>query len=264
MDDGDFTLKVWRLHPDGCRIIPAERTLNGTAQRDAVRFCGPFTHANSAGFWIFPPVDIDIVWRGAREFEWELLSPYTDADERLIRFLADGMEDVTLDEWLPLEGRTKFTWGLVEPGVVQIWTGCVFQTPPGWGLHLRSPVNFPPRPLHVMEAMIEGDWLQYDIWLNLAFDRQDELVSLRRDAWPPLAQIVPVRRESYEVPWRIETEVMNRNSSEAERVFDYFVQYNQKKFASGGKNRRSVDDPTQTKDSATYFKERKRMRGNPS
>jgi hypothetical protein len=255
-------LKVWRLHPAGCRIEPAERTLNGTAPRDAVRFCGPFTHANKAGFWVYPPVDIDIVWRGGQDFEWDLLTPYSDADDALIRLLVDG--DVGIDSWLPPGGRTKFTWGLVETGVVQIWTGCIFETPPGWGLHLRSPVNIAPGPAHVMEAMLETDWLQYDIWLNIAFDRRNETLSLRREGWPPVAQLVPVPRESYEAPWRLESELLNRNSPEADAVVDYFVDYNRRKFASGGRDPRSRDDPTLTKDSATYFKERKRVGGSAS
>jgi hypothetical protein len=258
-DPGVFTLKVWRLHPDGCRIVPAERTLDGTAPHEAVRFCGPFTHANAAGFWVYPPVDIDIVWRGGQDFEWDLLTPYSDADDRLIRLLVD--DGVEVNGWLPPGGRTKLTWGLVETGVVQIWTGCIFQTPPGWALHLRSPVNVPPAPAHVMEAMLESDWLQYDIWLNLAFDRRDEMVSLRRDQWPPVAQLLPVARDAYEAPWRLESELVNRNSPEAERVFEYFVEYNTKKFASGGRHPRSYEDPEARKDSSTYFKERKRIRG---
>lgn len=258
-ETAEFTLKVWRLHPDGCRIEPAERTVNGTAPREAVRFCGPFTHANKAGFWVFPPVDVDIVWRGGRDFEWDLLTPYSDADDHLIRLLVDDVAGI--ESWLPQGGRTKFSWGLVDEGVVQIWTGCIFQTPPGWALHLRSPINVPPRPYHVMEAMLETDWLHYDIWLNVAFDQPNETVSLRRDAWPPIAQLVPVPRETYAAPWSLESEMVSRNSSDAEAIFDYFVEYNRKKFASGGKHPRSHEDPSERKDSVTYYKERRRLVG---
>lgn len=241
--------------------MPAEKTLHGTANRAAVRWCGPFTHANRAGWWVFPPVDIDIVWHGGDEFEWELLTPYTDADRHLIRFLLDESDDAHPALWLEDEGRTKLTWGLVEPGVVQIWTGCIFETPPGWGLHLRSPVNLPPSPFHVMEAILESDWLQYDIWLNLLFDRPGERAELRREGWPPVAQLVPVPRESYDSLWRLEEETVNRNTEEANRVFEYYVSYNEKKFARGGKDPRSRTDPSLTKDSSTYFKERKRLLG---
>ena len=254
-----FTLKVWRLHPQACALAPADRTLRGTAHADATRWCGPFTHANKAGWWVFPPVDIDITWQGGAAFDWELLTPYSNADAHLIRFLLDEGE-ATPDKWLPVSrGRAKFAWGVVEPNVVQIWTGCIFETPPGWGLHVRSPINCADDRVHVMEAMLETDWLQYDIWINLAFHRPGERVELRRDAWPPLAQLVPVRRDSYEGNWQLETEMVNRNTPQANRVFEYYVEYNEKKFARGGKQRRSAKDPALLKDSTTYYRERRRV-----
>lgn len=261
MATGDLTLKVWRLHPSSCPVVPAEKTLHGTANRAGVRYCGPFTNANKAGWWVFPPVDMDVVWRGGRDFEYQLLTEYTDVDFQLLRFLLDENDGVESGRWSGIGGRTKFTWGLVEAGVVQIWTGCIFETPPGWGLHIRSPVNFPPRACHVMEAALETDWLQYDIWLNLVFDRRDELVELRRDGWPPIAQLVPVPRTAYDPGWKLEEETVNRRSEEANRVFEFWVQYNQKKFAGEGTEPVAGSDPPATKDPSTYYKERKRLLG---
>jgi hypothetical protein len=255
------TLKVWRLHPSSCPIVRAEKTLRGAAHRAGVRWCGPFTNANRAGWWVFPPVDVDIVWKGGSDFEYDVLTPYSDADSHLIRFLLRDDDDVDVDSWLPEEGRTKFSWGLVDEGVVQIWTGCMFETPPGWGLHIRSPINFSPQPFHVMEAVLETDWLRYDVWLNIAFDRKDEVARLRRDDWPPVAQIVPVPRETYEAQWQAEEELVHRKTPEANEAFEFFLQYNQKKFAGHGRDPLSRDDPSLTKDSATYYKERKRILG---
>ena len=259
MATDDFKLKVWRLHPDGCKIAPADRTLRGTANKAATRWCGPFTHANKAGFWLFPPVDIDITWQGGQDFEWELHTPYTDVDRHLIRFLMDEGDEANPDKWSGAEGRTKFTWGLVEEGVVQMWTGCIFETPPGWGLHIRSPVNAGNDAFHVMEAVLETDWLQYDIWLNLVFHHVGERVELRRESWPPVAQLVPVPRETYEGPWTVDEEMLNRDTPEANRVFEYYVQYNEKKYAREGKQRMSKDDETLLKDSTTYYRERRRV-----
>ena len=255
------TLKVWRLHPSSCPIVPAEKTLHGAANRAGVRWCGPFTNANRAGWWVFPPVDVDIVWKGGSDFEHDVLTPYSDADSHLIRFLLRDDDEVDVDSWLPEEGRTKFSWGLVDEGVVQIWTGCMFETPPGWGLHIRSPINSSPQPFHVMEAVLETDWLRYDIWLNIAFDRQNEVARLRRDDWPPVAQLVPVPRETYEAQWEAEEALVHRNTPEANEAFEFFLQYNQKKFAGDGRDPLSRDDPSLTKDSATYYKERKRILG---
>ena len=61
----------------------------------------------------------------------------------------------------------------------------LFETPPGWGLQLRSPINMRTPGFHVMEAMLETDWLQQDIWLNLVFHREGEKIELRREQWPP-------------------------------------------------------------------------------
>jgi hypothetical protein len=110
-----------------------------------------------------------------------------------------------------------------------------------------------------MEAILETDWLHYDIWLNIVFDREGDVARFRRAEWPPVAQIIPVPRETHDARWALATESVNRNSPDAERVFEYFVDYNKKKFASGGKNWRSPDGPELGfKDSATYYKERKR------
>jgi uncharacterized protein DUF6065 len=259
MAETEHRLRLWRLHPDGCPIRPAEKTLGGEADRDGVRYCGPFTNANKAGWWLFPPVDMDIVWRGGREFEWDVLTPYTNADELLIRLLADEEADA-VDRWLLPGGRSKFTFGKVGEGIVQIWSGCIFQTPPGWNLYLRSPANFPARPFRVMDAVLETDWLQYDVWLNLIFEREGTVAQLRRDGWPPLAHLVPVRRETHEVRWDLTEETISRNSPEAEAAFEYFVQYNKRKFASGGRNLLEAENPELgLKDSSTYYKEKKRM-----
>jgi hypothetical protein len=257
----DPRLKVWRLHPDGCPIRPAEKTLNGEADKGGVRYCGPFTNANKAGWWLFPPVDVDIVWRGGTEFEWDVLTPYSNADELLIRLLTDEEADA-VDQWLLPGGRSKFTFGLVGEGIVQIWSGCIFETPPGWNLYLRSPANVPAQPFRVMDAILETDWLQYDIWINLMFDRVGEAARIRRQDWPPLAHLVPVPRETHDIGWTLEEEAANRNSPDAAGVFEYFVDYNKRKFASGGKNLLSASEPELgRKDSATYYKERKRKLG---
>jgi hypothetical protein len=123
-------------------------------------------------------------------------------------------------------GRNKFSWGTVDEGVVQFWTGNIFETPPGWSLHIRSPINFPTKPCHVMEGILETDWMQQDIWANVVFDRKDEWVQFRTDT--PFAQLVPVRRESYAEKWQLSEEIINRDTPEANRVFEYWTQFNER------------------------------------
>src|SRR5262252_5930944 len=254
-----YTLKVWRLHAQASRVIPAEKTLNGAANPAAVKWCGPYSTVNRLGWWLFPPVNVDITWHGDR-FEHDLLQPYDDWDYRLLHTLLRPEDNSDTSKWCQPTGRTKFTWAAVEPNVVQIWSGLIFETPPGWCLHIRSPVNAPnPRQLiHVMEGVLETDWMQYDIWFNVVFDKPGEKVSLRTNGWPPLAHIIPMRRETAEAEWKLEEEYLNRNTPEGERVFSYWLQYNDKKFGHGGKQALTRDGQL-TKDSTTYFRERHRI-----
>jgi len=253
----NFSLRIWRLHPQGCKIIPAEKTLNGTANEAAVKFCQPYTSANSQGFWVFPPADIDICWKGDT-FDYKIISEYTHVDHDLVKsMLREG--EAKVEMFCPEgQGRTKYGWGNVEKNVVQIWTGCIFHTPPGWNLQIRSPVNCEPRPCFVMEGVLETDWMQYDIWLNVVFTRQNEWVHLRRDDWPPIAQLIPVLRTE-KATWKIESDkIVNRDDPEGNRVFEFWQQYNHKKFCQGGKQA-LLADGSRTKDATTFYKERKRM-----
>lgn len=260
MASKDFEINVWKLHPKSANIIPAEKTLRGTANMDAIKFCQPYSLANQYGWWVFPPVDIDITWLGGREFDFQLLEPYSSVDHDLVVSLInprDGVE-ADIEKWCPAAtGRSKFTWGAVEDGVVQMWTGCIFETPPGVCLQIRSPINCPRRPFFVMEGILETDWMQYDIWMNLVFDKENELVKFRKNEWPPVAQLIPVRRDLIEKDWQKTDSLVNRDTPEANRVFEYWIQYNQKKFASGGKQ--ILLYPDVKKDSTTFHKEKLKM-----
>lgn len=251
----EFKLKIWKCHPKTARIISAEKTLQNTAHPKGVKFCHPYRLANSAGWWIFPAVDLDVRWLGDNKFDHRLHESWSNADHELVRGLLRPLDCTDATIWCPQQtGRSKFTWGLVEPQVCQIWTGLIFETPPGYVLHIRSPINFDRNPnFSVMEGVIESDWLQYDIWINLKFDG-NEWAELRKEGLP-LAQIIPMRRESYEANWTVEEETINRDTPEANRVFEFWAKYNHQKF-SGGKYLMDPDSG-RTKDSTTFYKTRK-------
>lgn len=257
----EFKLNIWRTHPEGVRIVKAEKTLNDTAHPGGVKFCGPFADANAYGFWVFPAHDIDICWRGGVHFEHRVLSEFDNSERHVIGSLLKPSDKTDLNKWCPENGgRTKYSFGGVEEGVVQIYTGVILQTPPGWALHIRSPINFSPQPYHIMEGVLPTDWMQYDLWTNVKFDIQDQWVHLRKDQWPPLAQLLPVRRETTSKDWDIgREEMINRGDPEAEKVFEYFVEYNTKKYCEGGRQRLSPTDASLTKDASTFHRERLKM-----
>jgi hypothetical protein len=102
-------------------------------------------------------------------------------------------------------------------------TGCVFKTSPGWCLHIRSPINSDlDQPYRIQEGMLETDWMQYAIWMNLKFFRYNEPVRLRRNQRYPLAQLVPVRRESYDGKWNLQDNTLNCVRAEKEKGVEIF------------------------------------------
>lgn len=262
----DFNLKVWRLHPRGARFEKAEKTLHGQAHSGGTKFCRPYSSANQLGWWLFPPVDVDIWYTSEGEMGHEVLEPYTDVEHALVRSMVTDSDNVRIqkkhpgppfdiENFCPVSGgRTKFTWNAVEPRVVQIWTGCIFETPPGWGLQIRSPVNCGNPGYHVMEGFLETDWMQYDIWVNLVIDATDQKVEIRKDQWPPLAHIVPMRRESVDADWSMQEEVLNRDTPEGNRVFEFWTEYNHRKYGMGG-NQFLTEE--RSKDGTTYYKVRR-------
>jgi hypothetical protein len=266
--DSEFTLEVWRLHPRGVRIVPADKHLLGEAARGAVKWCGPFTYANKSGWWVYPPLDIDIVYRppdGVRahdpkfdedpdfqarnmlagHFDYKVLnSRYRHDEASVIRELTKKRHRFKLDR------RELYSFANAEPNVANIWTGCIFKTPPGWCLHIRSPINIDlGQPFRIQEGILETDWMRYDIWMNLKFFRYDEWAHIRREQQYPVAQLVPVRRESYDRTWALKDTVLNRPGplrGEAEEIFDAWNDYNQRKWEHG------------VKDPATHHKQRKK------
>jgi len=245
----DCQLKVFRLHPGGVRLKKADHKLNGdmfkTQQTsDAVKWCGPMLHANKLGYWMTAPLDIDIMYKGNGEWEQRIHRDYHPTEKLVIR------NNLRPEDKFRDQTRTRISFGDAEPCTVQMWTGCIFRTPPGWCMHIRNPINFPEayqRPFHIQEGIIETDWMNYDIWVNVKFHRVGEWASFRRNMWPPLAQFVPVRRSSYEGDWsRPSDKILTPEDAECVEVWDGWQDYNFRKWKEKGE-----------KEPLTYHKTRK-------
>jgi hypothetical protein len=228
------TLNVWRLHPRGVRITPADPTLAGRAPLSARRYCGPYIHANGAGFYLFSPIDLDLSLDPHRPFPWEWTihgEGYTDEDVDIVsamplRHPGYRPEFIRRRPKLFLSGDDN------EPiNTAQLWTGCIFQMPPGWSLLVRSPINRNlEAPFRVQEAVLEADWNLYDIWLNLEFIRFGVEAQIRRDG-EPIAHLLPVPRQSYE-RWTVQERMIAPGDADAQHVFDAWIDYNFEKFHS--------------------------------
>jgi hypothetical protein len=248
--DSERYLKVWRLGSVSVRIEKADPTLAGKAPLEARRYCGPYMHANGAGYYLFSPVDLDLSYDPRRKprWIWESTGRFYDDDEltvmRRMKVKSPRYEIVRS------KPRTKIHLSGVHDQpqhTAQIWTGCVFQTPPGWALWIRDPVNREHgRPFRVQEAILETDWLRSDIWINLEFVRWGEVAGIRHNG-SPLAQLIPIHHESY-AAWHLEQALFSSDDKIAQAAFDQWIEFNWEKYYSRGDYH---------KDSMTYYRWRK-------
>jgi hypothetical protein len=120
----------------------ADRTAAGTLPTRAARYCHAVTSACAFGWYIFPPLDMSLLW-DAHDIFWR----WPGHDEFLPLGAAQypGLAE-HFDALAPEVARgcaPPMLTALPEPGTLQIWTGLLARTAPDWSLLLRPLANFP-------------------------------------------------------------------------------------------------------------------------
>jgi hypothetical protein len=174
----------------------ADRAANGTLPTRAYRYCEAVTSAAGYGWWVFAPMDLQLIWDGHDIFwyfdgapDWMQLSPAAQFPGFARAF----------DEAAPAALRgcsPPFLTALPESGTVQIWTGLMARTAPGWSLFVRSPVNVHlPGGYTMYEGIVETDMWFGPLFTNLRLTQTHQPIRLRADF--PLLQVQPLPREVY-------------------------------------------------------------------
>jgi hypothetical protein len=169
----------------------ADRSAAGTLPTRAYRYCEAVTSASSFGWWVFPPADVQLLWDGTDIFwhcdglpDWLPLLPSAQFPGFAAEF--DAAAPDCLGGCSP-----PFLTALPEPGLVQIWTGLMARTAPGWNLLVRAPANLPaPGGVVHYEGIVETDSWTGPLFTNLRLTRTNVPVRLRADY--PLVHVQPV------------------------------------------------------------------------
>jgi len=178
----------------------AERSAAGYLPSRAMRYCDALTTATGYGYWVFPPMDVRLLWDGEQVF-WsfgddESWLPLSGTDSGAVQFpdYADEF-DATAPE--QLRGYSPpFLTALPEAGAVQMWSGLLARTRPGWSLAVRPPVNLPRIPgLSAWEGIVETDVWFGPLFTNFRLTRTDMPVHIR--AYAPFLQVQPVPQMAY-------------------------------------------------------------------
>jgi hypothetical protein len=106
-----------------------------------------------------------------------------------------------------------------------------------------------------MEGLLETDWMQYDIWINLVFTQKFKPLRFKPDDKTPIAHLMPVHRKTFTSDWDLSNEMINTDNPEAKKAARFYIDYNVCKFTSGGNNNISDYDK---KDSTTFVKQKQK------
>ena len=189
-----------KLLPEGRPPKRADRSAAGYLPGRAMRYCEAITSATGYGYWAFPPIDIQLLWDGEEIFwsygnaaAWLPLSGTASGAAQFPGFEAefDGLAPSELAGYAP-----PFLTALTEPGAVQIWTGLVARTQPGWSLMVRPPMNLPGiAGLTGWEGVVETDHWFGPLFGIFRITRTDFPVRLR--AHIPFMQFQPIPQIAY-------------------------------------------------------------------
>ena len=182
--------------PGAIEPIRADRSALGTLPTAALQYCEAITSASAFGWYAFPPVDFHVQYDG-RNFVWT----HADADSWFpVRSEHAPDFEKCFDAGAPsdLKGcAPPFLTALPQPGVLQIWSGVLVRTRPGWSLLARAPANIArSRDYDVYEGIIEADRWFYPLFINVRITTSDR--PLLFDRHQPLLQAQPLIRATYD------------------------------------------------------------------
>ena len=191
----DPLVEFVKMIPDGRDPKRADRSGAGSLPGRAMRYCDALTTATGYGYWLFPPIDLQLLWDGEQIY-WSFGNaaawlPLSGAPSGAAQFPGFAAQ---FDEMAPdaMKGYSPpFLTALPELGAVQIWTGLLVRTLPGWSVNVRLPVNLPGIPgLTAWEGIVECDHWFGPLFNNFRITKTDFPVRLRSHI--PFLQIQPV------------------------------------------------------------------------
>jgi hypothetical protein len=196
MQRNEPVLHIHRLIEQARPPQRADRSAAGTLPTRAYRYCEAATSATGFGWWVFPPMDLQLIWDGDDIYwhydgasDWMQLAPAVQFPDFAAAF--DRAAPPSLRGCSP-----PFLTALPEPGLVQMWTGLMVRTAEDWSALVRAPANLAlPGGYAVYEGLVETDRWFGPLITNLRLTQTNKPVRFRADF--PLIQVQPVPRIAY-------------------------------------------------------------------
>ncbi len=211
MTDGEPvppSVEFFSLYPDAPAPEPASGSVRGSLPSRAVQKCLPVTEASSFGWYVFPPLDFAVRWDG-QDTEW---SPLDDRNDPVgWESLSGGHEGAVPGVREALEtaperfrsdfavfdrdGRPPVPFVNADPRAInclEIITGLLMRTSPGWSVLTRGLPNWPHQPGHqILEGIIETDWFRSAVPTMVRLTEPGRVVRFHRRLPIMVVQVVP-------------------------------------------------------------------------
>jgi hypothetical protein len=187
--------RFYRLIPDAPVPRRADRSADGMLPTRGYRYCEALATASAFGWYIYPPLNFSLVWDGV-EIAWTYEGAQDWYPLRGAQFpgFRQLFEELAPDSAKPL--APPFLVLAREPGVVQIWSGYLARTAPGWALLSRGPVNIPrTQGYEHFEGIIESETWFGPLFTNIRLTRTNSPVEFHTRY--PLFQVQPLLRQCY-------------------------------------------------------------------
>jgi len=190
-------VEFFQLVPNANPPRRADKAVGGVIPARALRYCEAITSASQFGWYVFLPLSFKVVWDGS-----DMLWTYPGVDEWL-PLTRDAVQypnfSRQFDAAAPPQARgfsPTFLAPSIQPGQLQIWTGAIARTAPGWNLLVRGVANLPhSQAFQTLEGIIETDHWFGPLFDNVRILKTDVPIDFRSDI--PFLQVQPVRKEFY-------------------------------------------------------------------
>lgn len=140
---------------------PSRNWMDNTPGQYAYR-CIPLSSANTMGWEILNPVDVEMLWTG-----------FENGDEIQVKSEPDPFAPQ------PHFGSGTVTWYLPF----------LFRTPPQYGLMITGPVNHDKQHIVPLDAFVRTDWVPFPFTMNWRITTPEE--TIRFAAGEPICRVLP-------------------------------------------------------------------------
>jgi hypothetical protein len=245
-----------RLIPSARMPQRADRSAAGSLPTRAFRYCEAATSAAAYGYYLFPPIGFsvqwdghDIMWTFEGAGDWFPLNSAVQFPGFRDYFDANAPDEIK-------EFSPPFLGALQEPGLIQLWTGLIARTAPGWSLLIRAPANLPRRGgWEVFEGIVETDHWFGPLITNLRLTKTNTPIDFKPDY--PLLQAQPIPRDVYEDAnlnnYEIVPELTQFTPEDWDDYYDTVVRPNSQvvrprgQYAAAARKRRSAEEAAEKK-----------------